>query len=206
MSECPRLCVVTQRAGPLTKTYTTDRTSRVGWAARQQCRGSPSSDPMIWGKSEQKLELYLALFGFSGAHYVLTFRDADLPRDFDGAKRRLAAFVRRVRRRYPEVRRYVYGVEAGHEHDRGMHGCAILREAEAYIRGGRTESSAPTRENRKAADCHGGGRYPKGTCSASLHCARRPVPTEGDRSTRVGVGDPARPMGREGQAPKTERS
>lgn len=118
MSEGPRLCVVTQRAGPLTKTYTTDRTSRVGWAARQQCRGSPSSDPMIWGKSEQKLELYLALFGFSGAHYVLTFRDADLPRDFDGAKRRLAAFVRRVRRRYPEVRRYVYGVEAGHEHDR----------------------------------------------------------------------------------------
>ena len=118
MSDSPRLCVVTQRAGPLTKTYTTDRISRVEWAARQQCRGSPSSDPMIWGKSEQKLELYLALFGFSGAHYVLTFRDADLPRDFDGAKRRLVAFVRRVRRRYPEVRRYVYGVEAGHEHDR----------------------------------------------------------------------------------------
>lgn len=38
MSEGPRLCVVTQRAGPLTKTYTTDRTSRVGWAARQQWR------------------------------------------------------------------------------------------------------------------------------------------------------------------------
>ena len=118
MSEGPRLCVVTQRAGPLTKTYTTDRVSRVEWAARQQCRGSPSSDPMIWNKSEQKLELYLALFGFSGAHYVLTFRDADLPLDFDGAKRRLAAFVRRTRRRCPEVRRYVYGVEAGHEHDR----------------------------------------------------------------------------------------
>ena len=51
MSEGPRLCVVTQRAGPLTKTYTTDRVSRVEWAARQQCRGSLSSDPMIWGKS-----------------------------------------------------------------------------------------------------------------------------------------------------------
>ena len=113
-----RLCVVTQRAGPLTKTYTTDRISRVEWAARQQCRGSPSSDPMIWGGSAQKLELYLALFGYSGAHYVLTFRDADLPKDFDGARHRLAAFVKRVRRRYPEVRRYVYGVEAGHERGR----------------------------------------------------------------------------------------
>ena len=29
MSESPCLCVVTQRAGPLTKTYATDRVSRV---------------------------------------------------------------------------------------------------------------------------------------------------------------------------------
>lgn len=60
----------------------------------------------------------------------------------------------------------------GHERNCGIHGCAILREAEAYIRG-RTESSAPT---------------------------------EGDRNAHVGAGDPARPTGREGQAPKTERS
>ena len=40
----------------------------------------------------------------------------------------------------------------GYEHSCGIHGCAILREAEAYI----TESSAPTRENRETADRHGG--------------------------------------------------
>ena len=35
------LCVVTQRSGPLTKTYTTDRFRLVSWAGEQQCRGSP---------------------------------------------------------------------------------------------------------------------------------------------------------------------
>ena len=107
MNDLARLCVVTQKAGPLTKTYTTDRLSRVEWAARQQCRGSPSSDPMIWGRSEQKLELYLALFGYSGAHYVLTVRDADLPQNFDGVKRRQTAFVMRTRRRCPWSRQRV---------------------------------------------------------------------------------------------------
>lgn len=118
MSEYPRLCVVTQRAGPLTKTYSTDRFRYVRRAARHQCRGSPDSGPANWNKPAQKLELYLALFGFSGAHYVLTFRDEDLPQDFDGVKRCLRNFVRRVHRRYPEVRRYVYAVEAGHERGR----------------------------------------------------------------------------------------
>lgn len=118
MSEYPRLCVVTQRAGPLTKTYSTDRFRYVRRAARHQCRGSPDSGPANWNKPAQKLELYLALFGFSGAHYVLTFRDEDLPQDFDGVKQCLRNFVRRVHRRYPEVRRYVYAVEAGHERGR----------------------------------------------------------------------------------------
>lgn len=118
MSEGLRLCVVTQRAGPLTKTYITDRFRYVRRAARQQCRGSPDSGPANWNKPAQKMELYLALFNYSGAHYVLTFRDEDLPKDFDGVKRCLSNFVKRVRRRYPEVRRYVYSVEAGHERGR----------------------------------------------------------------------------------------
>ena len=33
------LCVVMQRSGPLTKTYTTDRFRLVSWAGEQQCRG-----------------------------------------------------------------------------------------------------------------------------------------------------------------------
>ena len=45
MDDLARLCVVTQKAGPLTKTYTTDRLSRVKWAARQQCRHVHLSHP-----------------------------------------------------------------------------------------------------------------------------------------------------------------
>ena len=112
------LCVVTQRSGPLTKTYTSDRISRVQWAARQQCRGSPFPTPLMWGSSEDKLELYLALFGFNGAHYVLTFRDDDLPQDFEGVKRCFSAFLKRVHRFAPRARLYVYAVEAGHERGR----------------------------------------------------------------------------------------
>lgn len=112
------LCVVTQRAGPLTKTYTTDRFRKLQWAARQQCRGSPFPAPLMWGSSEDKLELYLALFGYNGAHYVLTFRDEDLPQNFDGVKRRFSAFLKRMRRWDDEICRYVYAVEAGHERGR----------------------------------------------------------------------------------------
>ena len=43
------LCVVTQRSGPLTKTYTTDRFRLVSWAGEQQCRGSPAL-PMSKGE------------------------------------------------------------------------------------------------------------------------------------------------------------
>ena len=112
------LCVVTQRSGPLVKTYTTDRLSRVQWAARQQCRGSPFPAPLMWDSSEDKLELYLALFGFHGAHYVLTFRPEDLPQSFDGVKRCFAAYLKRAHRFSPGLRRYVYAVEAGHERGR----------------------------------------------------------------------------------------
>lgn len=114
----PEYCVVTQRSGPLVKTYTTDRRSRVQWAARQQCRGSPFPAPLMWGSSEEKLELYLALFGYTGAHYVLTYRDEDLPADFGGVRSTLDAFRKRVHRWNPQIRRYVYTVEAGHEHGR----------------------------------------------------------------------------------------
>ena len=65
----------------------------------------------------------------------------------------------------------------GHERNCGIHGCAILREAEACIRGSANDREGPTESS---------------------------APTEGNRSTRVGAGDPARPTGREGRAPKTE--
>lgn len=112
------LCVVTQRSGALVKTYTTDRFRLVRWAGGEQCRGSPAPLPSMWNASADKLELYLALFGYSGAHYVLTYDDAHLPQDFEGVKRSFSAFLKRVRRYSPQVRRYIYAVEAGHTHGR----------------------------------------------------------------------------------------
>lgn len=111
------LCVVTQRSGPLTKVYFTDRFRLVRWAGGQQCRGSPAL-PSMWNSSADKLELYLALFGYTGVHYVLTYDDDHLPHDFAGVKRSLSAFLKRVRRFDPSIKRYIYAIEAGHTHGR----------------------------------------------------------------------------------------
>ena len=61
------LCVVTQRSGPLTKTYTTDRFRLVSWAGEQQCRGPPAL-PSLWSSSAETLALYLPLFRYLRVH------------------------------------------------------------------------------------------------------------------------------------------
>lgn len=111
------LCVEIQRCGYLVKTYTTDRYRLVQWAGQQQCRGSPAL-PSMWKTSADKLELYLALFGYTGVHHVLTFDDEHLPQDFAGVKRCFSAFLKRARRFGAKLQRYVYAVEAGHTHGR----------------------------------------------------------------------------------------
>lgn len=112
----PEYCVVRQRAGPLVKTYSTDRLRVVLRAGRREA--VPYTSPAMWASSADKLELYLALFGFTGAHYVLTYDDAHLPDSFLGVRKTLEAFIKRVRRAAPQCRRYVYAIEAGHTHGR----------------------------------------------------------------------------------------
>lgn len=113
----PDLCVEIQRCGYLTKTYVTDRYRLVRWAERQQFRGEPAL-PSMWGTSADKLELYLALFGYTGAHHILTFDDEHLPQDFSEVKRCLSAFLKRARRFGAMLDRYVYAIEAGHSRGR----------------------------------------------------------------------------------------
>ena len=60
----------------------------------------------------------------------------------------------------------------GYEHNCGIHGCAILREAETYIRG---------------AD------IPQGYLFRFAPLRSSSAPTEGKRKMFVGAGDPARP-------------
>lgn len=105
-----------QRAGALVKTYTTDRKSFVlqgnRWVEKE------AKHPAMWKRSWEKMELYLALFEFSGSHYILTFSDEHLPRDFAGVKRRWGAFLKRTKRKFPAFRKYVYSIEAGHTRGR----------------------------------------------------------------------------------------
>lgn len=81
----------------------------------------------------------------------------------------------------------------GYDHNCGIHGCAILRAAEAYIRG------ADRVVRPYEGEPEGCGLSRQGPTESS-------APTKGNRGIFVGAGDPARPTGREGQAPKAERS
>lgn len=109
-------CVVRQRAGPLVKTYSTDRLRCVLQAGRREA--VPYKSPAMWSSSADKLELYLALFGYTGAHYVLTYDDAHLPATFFDVRRSLEVFIRRLHRAVPACRRYVYAIEVGHTRGR----------------------------------------------------------------------------------------
>lgn len=112
----PEYCVVRQRAGPLVKTYTTDRLRYVLRAGQREA--VPYKSPAMWCSSADKLELYLALFGYAGSHYVLTYDDAHLPGCFADVRKSLTAFIKRVHRAAPQCRRYVYAIEVGHSRGR----------------------------------------------------------------------------------------
>ncbi len=107
---------IRQRAGPLVK----------------ECRGqwpkaSQYDDPFASARKRsvkivrtmfsrgyvRRLELYLALFGYRGSHYTLTFDDAHLPQNFKDVRKTLTAFFRRLKRwRDGKPFDYVYAIEA----------------------------------------------------------------------------------------------
>ena len=93
MSE-PYVCV-RQRAGPLVKALITDNYAylrRYGpGAVRGRC------GPALSRTSLDKLELRLALFGYDGIFYDLTFDDAHLPPNRAGVERVWDAFLKRLR-------------------------------------------------------------------------------------------------------------
>lgn len=119
---------VRQRAGPLVKALVTDnyaylRRYGVG-AVRSRC------GPALSRTSIDKLELRLALFGYDGIFYTLTFDDDHLPADRAGAMRVWDAFLKRLRRWCPlPVEYYVYRVEGLHG-DHRLHLHAFLRGTE----------------------------------------------------------------------------
>lgn len=62
-----------------------------------------------------RLELRLALFGYRGTHYTLTFSDETLPSDFSGVRRAFRAFTGRINRwRRGRPYDYIYCIEGLH--------------------------------------------------------------------------------------------
>lgn len=123
----PFVCVK-QRAGPLVKALVTDNYSylaRYGpGAVRNRC------GPALSRTSVDKLELRLALFGYDGIFYTLTFDDAHLPSNVAGAQRVWEAFMKRMRRWLQRpVNFYVYRIEGLHG-DHRLHIHAFLRDTD----------------------------------------------------------------------------
>lgn len=105
-----------QQAGMLVKFYATDR--RYFVLRGNEWQEKNAKQPAMWKRKWEKMELYLALFENAGTHYILTFSDEWLPKSFDGVKQRFAAFLKRTKRKFPGMRKYVYSIEVGHTRGR----------------------------------------------------------------------------------------
>lgn len=112
--------VVSQQAGPLVKAYATDRAGFVRWnrgdspgEARKRC------GPALARTTRDKLELRLALFGYEGIFYTLTFVPEDTPTSWAETKKRWDVFLRRLKRYRAKKRLstdfdYIYRIEHLH--------------------------------------------------------------------------------------------
>lgn len=112
-SDGRRYVIVRQRAGYMVKAFVTDNYSyleRYGRrAAAKRCR------PAFSRTSVDRLELRLALFGFDGIFYTLTFDKDNVPPDWAGVKKAWERFLKRLKRcRGSPVDYYVYRIEGLH--------------------------------------------------------------------------------------------
>jgi len=126
---------VSQQAGPFVKSIVTDRAGFIN-----RCRGDPGKaalmrcGPALSRTTLDKLELRLALFGFDGIFYTLTFADEYLPKDGEGARKAWYSFRKRLTRWNEQMGRgkleyYVYRIEGLHG-DKRLHIHCFLRDAD----------------------------------------------------------------------------
>lgn len=116
-----------QRAGPLTKECRSMRPrlsdNDDAWTRSEKNRILKSPHSAVCRSSTDRLELRLALFGFDGLMYTLTFAPDNLPRNFRDVRRVLRAFLARLRRAFGKRPfDYVYIIEGKHgEHRYHVH-------------------------------------------------------------------------------------
>ena len=102
--------IVRQQAGPFVKAYATDRKAFVKWnrgcspgEARRRC------GPAMCRTSLDKLEVRLALFGYDGVFYSLTFAPENSPHSFKETKAKWDYFLKKKLRPWLAEQRKIEG-------------------------------------------------------------------------------------------------
>ena len=121
-----------QRAGPLVKECRALRPRLSSDDSPQDRRDkneiirSPHS--AVCRSQADRLELRLALFGYEGNHYTLTYDDEHLPKNFAGVRNTLRAFFLRAKRwRNGRPFDYIYCIEGKHG-DHRFHIHSVFRD------------------------------------------------------------------------------
>lgn len=127
--EQPFYCV-RQRAGPLVKECRALRPRLCQdddpWERRDKQAIIKSPHSAVCRSQADRLELRLALFGYDGMHYTLTFDPEHLPRDFRGVRNAWRAFYERSKRWHGESFDWIYAIEGLHG-DHRYHIHCVLR-------------------------------------------------------------------------------
>lgn len=146
----PEWICIRQRAGPLVKECRAirPRLSQNDTPYERTEKNKilrPPRDSSVCRTRVDRLELRLALFGFEGWEYILTFDDEHLPAKFNDVRKVWRSFLRRLNLWHEWSHDYVYAIEGKHG-DHRFHIHLILRYSEfspAEIRhlweGGRVE-------------------------------------------------------------------
>lgn len=134
MPDAPLWYCVRQRAGPLVKECRSLR-PRLAFDDTPYERTEknkilrPPRDSSVCRTRVDRLELRLALFGFEGSVYALTFDPEHEPRKFDDVRRAWRSFLRRLKLWRGRAFDYVYLIEGRHG-DHRYHIHLVLRDSD----------------------------------------------------------------------------
>ena len=125
---------VRQRAGPLVKECRAIRPRLARADTRQDLKDKREIQRYVNSAVSRtqvdRLELRLALFGYEGSHYTMTYDNQHLPQDFDGVRRSFRAFRERAKR-WRRGRPYDWiGCIEGKHGDHRYHIHLILRDSQ----------------------------------------------------------------------------
>lgn len=119
MADLRRVYCCRQRAGPLVKESRAirPRLSQFDSPYERVEKNKilrPPRDSSVCRSRVDRLELLLALFGYDGWNYTLTFNDENLPEKFADVRKRWRSFLRRLHLHHGGPFDYVYLIEGRH--------------------------------------------------------------------------------------------